>query len=219
MSHIHAWQVVTLIVLAAVMLYVRRRQKAAATDGGQNRPAGAAGPSAGGGARKPVAKAEGTPEEVYAEMRRQAIATNPKRLAMTGELQPEEPYGVLMEMGSAASVVTLACFADGDARILYKTGGGMIGGISHENVRKAAKELVVLAQKALPRMTPAASYPLPGPDRVRFYVLTRRGVLTAETSRQALGERQTDLSSLFQSGQEVVAQMRQVEEQRSQPAS
>ncbi len=123
-----------------------------------------------------------------------------------------------MEMGVANSVVTLACFADGDASVLYRTGGGMIGGISHENVRKASKELVALAQTALARMTKTASQPLPGPDRVRFYVLTPRGVLTTETGREALGERRTELSPLFYSGQEVVAQMRQAGEQKAQEA-
>ena len=43
--------------------------------------------------------------------------------------------------------MTLACFGDGDASLFYKTGGGMVGGIGHESVRKAAKELTVLARR------------------------------------------------------------------------
>src|SRR5436305_9485540 len=90
----------------------------------------------------------------------------------------------------------------------------MIGRVRHEDGRAAVKDLVARAQKALPRMIKTTSFPLPEDGRVRFYALTPRGVFTTETSRQALGERPSELSALFASGQEVVAQMRQVEEQR-----
>ena len=199
--HIYPWEVVSILLLVAGLIYFRRK----------NAPPTTRDPLTG---RKVAVKVEQTPEEAYMELRRQAIETDPKRLALPGERKPEEAFGVVMEMGISSSVVTLACFADGDARVYYKTGGGMIGGISHENVRVAAKDLVARAQKAQGRMIKTTSYPLPADDRVRFYVLTPRGVLTTETSRQALGERQGELTSLFASGQEVVAQMRLVEEQR-----
>ena len=45
-------------------------------------------------------------------------------------------------------------------------------------------------------------------------MLTPRGVFTTETDREALGEPGSELAPLFYSGQEVVTQMRQVQEQR-----
>ncbi|HEX3553123.1 MAG TPA: hypothetical protein VIA62_07835 [Thermoanaerobaculia bacterium] len=201
--HIYPWEVISIIVLVAALVYYRRQQ---------NPQPMTRDPAT--GRKVPAKRADQTPEEAYMELRRQALETDPKRLVLPGGLKPDEAYGVLMEMGIPSSVVTLASFADGDARFYYKTGGGMIGGISHENVRAASRDLVARAQKALPRMVKTTSFPLPGEDRVRFYVLTPRGVFTTETSRQALGERPSELSALFSSGQEVVAQMRQVEEQR-----
>jgi len=200
--HIYPWEVIAIILLVAGLIYFRRK----------NQPATTRDPITG---RKVAAKVNQTPEEAYMDLRRQAIETDPQRLALPGGRKPEDVFGVVMEMGISSSVVTLACFADGDARVYYKTGGGMIGGVSHENVRAAAKDLVARAQKAQGRMIKTAAHPLPADDRVRFYVLTGRGVLTTETSRQALGERQGELSALFASGQEVVAQMRQVEEERT----
>jgi hypothetical protein len=147
-------------------------------------------------------------------LRQESIETPAASLGLSGELKPNEPYGILMEMGVPNSVVTLACFANGDARLYYKTGGGMVGGISHEKVRKAAQEFSSLARKALPRMSRVTSYPVPHEDRVRFYVLTPRGVFTTETDREVLGEPGNELAPLFYSGQEVVTQMRQVQEQR-----
>jgi hypothetical protein len=194
--HIYPWEVIVMIALVAVVLYVRRQQ---------GLRSGAISPRKGG---------KETPEEAYMRLRYQALTTIAARLGLPGELKPNDPYGALMEMGIPNSVVTLAAFADGDARLYYKTGGGMVGGISHESVRRAAQEFVALSRKVLGRMTKVSEYPVPGPDRVRFYVLTPRGVFTTETDRQRLGETASDLSALFRSGQEVVTQMRQVQETR-----
>lgn len=201
------FETMALIGLIAAFLYYRWRQKKAE---GPKKPAFGVGPvQTTRSAPKPK-----PPEEVYAGLRKEALATSPMNVGMAGQIQDDDPYGMLMEMSIASSVMTLACFGSGDASVFYQTGGGMVGGISHEPVRKAAKEFVAQAQKALPRMKKTNEYPLPGPDSVRFYVLTPKGVFTIETSRQALGESQNTLSTLFYSGQEVVSQMRQVQEER-----
>ncbi len=142
-----------------------------------------------------TAKSADSPETVYMNLRAQALETGPARFAAVPGHQPADPHGALMELGIPNSVVTLACFADGDAGLYYKTGGGMKGGIGHENVRKAAKEFVALAKQALPRMAKTTSQPLPDPDRVRFYVLTPQGTFTTETDRETLGEPRPRASS------------------------
>src|SRR5262249_61003191 len=87
-----------------------------------------------------------------------------------------------------------------------------------QDVRRAAQEFAGRSRKGLGRRTKATESPAPEPDRVRFYVLPPRGVFTTETDRQRLGETASDLSSLFRSGQEVVTQMRQVQETREATA-
>jgi hypothetical protein len=198
--YIYPWEIILVVVLAAVMIYFRRQQT---------------GPRETAVAKvKKVKGAKETPEEAYMRLRLEAFGTVAARLVLPADFKPTDPYGTVMEMGIPKSVVTLVCFADGDARLYYKTGGGMVGGVSHETVRKAAQEFTAMSRKVLGRMTKTTEYPLPAPDRVRFYVLTQRGVFTTETDRQALGENPTDLSTLFYSGQEVVTQMRQVQEER-----
>jgi hypothetical protein len=204
--HVNPFILITTIVLIIVFVVMQRRKKAAQEP---KKPAKAA-PAA---VRPP--KPAKPPEEVYAGMRRQALATLPEAVGMAGQFSENEAYGSLMEMGMQNSVVTLACFANGDASFYFNTGGGMVGGGVHEPVRKAAKEFVALAQGALPAMSPATDQPGPGPDMVRFYVLTPSGTLTTEIGRESLAEPGCPLSPLFYSGQEVVAKMRQVQEQRS----
>lgn len=203
---IHPWQIIALILLVGLLIWDRRRR----------RPAQA--PQRGTARRPPVAKVEETPEAAYMRMRRQAIETDPLRLGLAGELQQDTVYGALMEMGISKSTVTLACFADGDARVFYRTGGGMIGGISHESVRKIAKEFIAAGQQALPNLAKTSTYTLPGPDQVRFFMLTPRGIFTAEAGRETVGSPESGLSALYYKGQEVVAEMRQVQEQKAAPA-
>jgi hypothetical protein len=158
-------------------------------------------------------KPEKPPEEVFMELRKSAFAADPSSMGLS--VQENEAYGGLMELGLPTSIVTLICFANGDASFCYQSGGGMTGGGVHEAVSKAAKQFIVLAEKALPEMAPTTDRPLPQPDTVRFYVLTPKGTFTTEVFREELGDSQSPLGALFYSGQEVVTTMRQVQAQRA----
>jgi len=208
----HVNPVILILTVILIVVFVLMRRKRAAAEGG-TKPRKTAASSA--PAPRPPKK-EKPPEEVFMDLRRQAFATPPETVGMTGQFEPDEPFGAMMEMWLSDSVISLACFANGDASFVFKSGGGMVGGGVHEPVRKAAQAFVALAQKAWPAMSPATSdYPLPGQGRVRFYALTPRGIVTAETDREALGEAGDPLAGLFYGGQEVVAQMRQAQEQRA----
>jgi hypothetical protein len=208
MTHITPTKIILVLILAGVLWYMKRKQGS-----GKAMP-GAPG-SAPPAARPAGAKVVKSPEEVYMSLRDAALRKDPEQLFLPDGLKADEPYGALMEMGISNSVVTLACFADGDAGIYYKTGGGMKGGGSHETVRRAAKQFIAQSHRALPRMIMTDSHPLPEAEKVRFYVLTPKGTFTTEANRQALGGSESELSALFYSGQDVVAQMRQVQEEKA----
>jgi hypothetical protein len=208
MEYITLPKILIVLVLAGILWYTKRKPggaKAVSAVPGSDLPA----------ARPAVTKTVRSPEEVYLGLRDGALHKAPEQLFLPDGLKAEEPFGALMEMAVPNDVITLACFADGDAGVYYKTGGGMKGGGSHENVRRAAKQFVALSQRALPRMIKTDAHPLPEADKVRFYVLTPKGTFTTEAPRQALGGAENDLSALFYGGQEVVAQMRQVQEQKT----
>lgn len=208
MKHIHPLEPIGVIVLIIILWYMRKKSPQAGKGGKAGTPGSPAGV-------EKVVKQQQPPEAVFMNLRRRAIETNPETLGLPGEIKEQDAYGLLMEMAVPNDTVTLACFANGEANLYYRTGGGMVGGIAHENVRNAAKELIALAQKALPAMTRTRDYPLPGPESVRFYALTPRGVLTTETERALLADPGNELSAVFYSGQEVVSQMRQVQTEKS----
>jgi hypothetical protein len=210
--HVNPYIFIATVILI-VVFWRMQRKKAQAAGGGP----GPAGPQSD---VPRVAKIKDPPEVIYMNTRRRILETPreslglPEVQSVPGEARPVEPYGLVMEMGISSSAVMLACFANGDAGVYYQTGGGMKGGLAHESVRKASKDLVALAEKALPKMARYTGQPTPGPGRVRFYVLTPRGPVTAETDREALADPGNPLGPLFSSGQEVVSQMREVQEQR-----
>lgn len=209
MRHIHPIQPILTVLLIVVLWYMRKKKKGeGGAKGGPGEPRAAV-------TRPKEPKEQKTPEQIYMDLRNRALQRMPGSLDV--ELRENQPHGLVMEMGIPNSVVTLACFADGDAGVYYKDGGGMKGGIGHETVRNAAKEAIALSEQVLPRMIETTNFPLPGQDRVRFYVLTSKGVFTTETSRQSLAD-QNALSPLFYAGQEVVSQMRLVQEQKTAPA-
>lgn len=198
------------VILIVVYVFLRRKRNLAEGKTKPRKTSASAAPAP----RPP--KVEKPPEEVFMDLRGQALETPAETVGMTGQFGSDEPFGAIMEMWLADSVVSLASFANGDASFVFKTGGGMMGGGVHEAVRKAAQKFVALAHKAWSAMTPAGGvYPLPDQGKVRFYLLTPREVVTAETDREALGDAGSPLAALFYGGQEVMAQMRQVQEQRT----
>ena len=207
--HINPYQFLATVILIAVFWYMRRR-KAQEAGGGPK----TADPQP---VAQRVVKPKDPPEVVYMNLRKRILETSRESLGLPvdpADTKPTEPYGLVMEMGISDSAVMLACFANGDAGVYYQAGGGMKGGLAHESVRKASKDLIALAEKALPKMARFTGQPTPGPGKVRFYVLTPRGPVTAETDREALADPGNPLGPLFYSGQEVVSQMREVQEQR-----
>jgi len=208
MNHIHPIEPIATVLLIVLFFYLRRKRKA---EEGPARPKTVEPKIA---IERP-AKVEDPPEVAYAKLRRRAFETTPEALGMANDLSLDDPYVLLMEMGMPGTVVTLACFADGDAGVYYQTGGGMIGGRAHETVRQAAKGFIAQIKPLVVGMEKMADPPPPGPDRVRFTALTLEGTFTAETDREALADPGNALSSLFYSGQEVVSKMREVLAQKT----
>ena len=137
-----------------------------------------------------------------------ALGLTPESVGVEAEAGPARPYGILMETGYADAVFTLAAFCTGDASLYFSNGGGLVGGVGHAAVRAAASQFVASAERFLPSLAATADYPLPGPGRTRFYVLTTTGTCTAEADQRALGEGRNELSPLFHAGHRVITELR-----------
>jgi hypothetical protein len=127
---------------------------------------------------------------------------------------PQRPdvWGVLMETGYPEAVVTLVVMAEGSVSLYFSTGGGTIGAGPHESVRAAAETLLDEVQAHHAMFTPAAATPPPALGRVRFYVRTFGGTLTAEADEQDLGYERHPLAPVFHAGHAVIAAIHELSE-------
>ena len=147
------------------------------------------------------------PAETYTALRSKALNVSAKTLGTTDEVS-----GVIMETGYPEAVVTLVSLADGTVSLYFSNGGGMIGLGQHEGPAVAARSLISFAAHNSKRLEPTSETPLPEPGHTRFYVLTSHGTLTAEAKEIDLGENRHVLSPLFYAAQELITEMRKVDE-------
>lgn len=96
----------------------------------------------------------------------------------------------------------------GDAS-LYTTGTfGIIGGIGHEKVRKAAVAFTECAHRYLALTKPTKDFPYPDGQTLRFYMLTPSGVRTVSFPLSDIDRIDSDARALFAAAQEVVTELR-----------
>jgi hypothetical protein len=153
------------------------------------------------------------PTQIYTQLRNQIVTLVPSEAGIEQSQEMPNVWGVLMEMGYPQAVVTLVSLADGTTSMYFGNGGGMIGGGKHAAVATASKSLVSRSEEYFKNMTLTTSFPLPAVGRVKFYVLTFSGTFTADVDESELVKRKHDLSPLFYSGQEVITQLRLIQEQ------
>ena len=144
------------------------------------------------------------------ELRQQALSVKASDLGLSPG--GSKVWGMIMETAFPEAVVTLACFADGTTSLYFSSGGGTIGAGSHDAVRTASEELLQIANDHLATLAPTREFPVPSEGRVRFYVHTFDGVLTAERDEEELGEERDSLSPVFHAAHAVIAAIREVDE-------
>jgi hypothetical protein len=148
------------------------------------------------------------PVAIYRTVRSSILTLAPARLGISPSAKLPNVWGVLMETGYTPAVVTLVSLADGTTSLCFGSGGGVIGAEKHTTVREATAAFIAAAEHHRDKLTPTESFPLPDVDRVRFYVLTFSGTLTAEAGERELGKTTHELSALFYAGHHVITQIR-----------
>ena len=117
-----------------------------------------------------------------------------------------------METGYDSVTVTLVALSDGSTSLYFSNGGGVIGGHSHDAVRRANAAFIDQANQSLPELKRCEIFPIPDPAHTVFYVLTDLGILTGGGLEDDLGYGRHPLSALFHAGHEVISQLRFISE-------
>ena len=152
------------------------------------------------------------PTQVIRNLRNMVLALSPDQIGVAQSSEYPHVWGLLMETGYPQALVTLVSLADGTASLYFGHGGGVIGGGEHASVRQAVQAFIASAEGHQAELLPTSEFPLPNVGRVKFYLLTFSGVLTADADENDLGNGRHDLSDLFYAGHNVIAQLRQITE-------
>ena len=107
-------------------------------------------------------------------------------------------------------IATIVSFETGDASMYLSSGGGVIGGIEHENVKKQAKDFVLLAQSYLDKTEKIDSIPLPDKDCIRFYLLTSAGKFVVQEKMINIENQTSKWLPLFEKANLVINELRVV---------
>jgi hypothetical protein len=149
------------------------------------------------------------------DLRTRALVTPPVEFGIEPTADYPRVYGILMDWPIGDRTVTVVSLCDGNASIYATSGLNVIGGFAHETVRNAACAFVRAAAEHHDDSYPTSEFSYPGPNRVRFYLLTFSGVRVINADLEAIkGGAPTRAADLFTRGQAVVTEYRLLAEKR-----
>ena len=163
-------------------------------------------------ARSPKqAESKTASKNAYQGLRNLVFQSTRAKLGLPPESTPTQPWGVVMDWGLPEGTATVVAFSDGSASVYLSSGGGFIGGASHESIRKAAQKMVTIADGCQPQTHATTTYPLPQRSRVIFYLLTDAGIFTTSASQEELSTHRHPLSQLGDAAQDIITQYRLIQ--------
>lgn len=148
------------------------------------------------------------PKGLYIGLRNTMLQGSRSRFSLPGTATATEPWGVLMDWGVQQGTATVVAMSDGSASVYFSSGGGYIGGIGQEPIRRAAQKAVEAARGVELPSQPTTTYPLPGQHGVFFYFLTDAGVFVIVTSEQELNSSSHPLRKVGDAIQGVITEYR-----------
>jgi hypothetical protein len=153
----------------------------------------------------------------YMALRGAAFKTSAKDVGVDPEKDGIRVYGVLMDLAFEKGNATLVSMISGDAALYFNGDGNVIDGGARSSIRIVATKYVQSSGIFTPGFQEVKDYPLPKPGEVRFYLLTPKGVMTSVADEKQLRDGKDYLSPLFFKANEVITELRKMDEGRKDP--
>ncbi len=157
---------------------------------------------------KTKVETEKSAKNPYEDIRAMALATTPEQLGLILPNDRVIVYGVIMDWDLSDGTATLATFQTGDASMYLSSGGGVMGGGYHENVKKEAFKFIEKAQAKVSKTVQTQSTPLPEKNSVKFYFLTNKGKFVAQEQMKNFENNSSEWLELFEEGNKVITELR-----------
>lgn len=117
-----------------------------------------------------------------------------------------------MDWNLGDGTMTLITFRTGDASMYLSSGGGVIGGGQHENVRSAVANCLNTADRYLKSGEKVEHSNLPRPNFVNFYFLTTGGHFLIVEEIQNFENESSQVYQLLNEANNVITQLRLISE-------
>ncbi len=153
-------------------------------------------------------------EDIYTGLRDQALSFGSVEIKAAPVVPGGQALGVVMDMGYDTAVVSVVGLADGTTSMYISNGGGMIGVGENPGAAAASKRWVAVAEAALALLAEGGDDRLPENGTVGFNVLTTGPRFAGEAAESELAEGSHPLSALYAAGQDVITEIRAVDEAR-----
>lgn len=154
------------------------------------------------------------PDNRFMDLRNMALDVTPEQLQLSLPADQTKVFGVVMDWDLGDGTMTLITYQTGDASMYLSSGGGVIGGGQHENVNKASKEFVSMAQNYLDKSSKADTTTLPDKDCFKFYFLTNKGKFVAQESIDNVENKTSKWLNLFENANNVITELRLTTEKK-----
>ena len=146
-----------------------------------------------------------SPAEMMRDMRTGWLTRVPEKGSYSSE---DEVVAVVMDWPLGEQTITVLSSSVGDASLYTTSTFGIIGGIGHESVRKAAVAFVSCAQRFLKLAAATKEFPYPDSRTLRFYMVTPSGVRTVSFPMKDVDRSDSPARALYAAGQDVVTELR-----------
>jgi hypothetical protein len=127
---------------------------------------------------------------------------------LSASASDRNPSVAIMDVHVGDGIASVMSSTGGDASIYLSSGGAMLGGGEHDNIRSAAVAFANAALKQKTAMAATTAFPYPEAGKVRFYLRTPDGAFVVEAPEAELTAGTHPLSAVFRAGQEVITQFR-----------
>jgi hypothetical protein len=148
----------------------------------------------------------------FMDLRAQALSFTSEQFEIDDSTSKPIVYGVIMDWNLGKGTATFVAFISGDASMYTSSGGGLIGGGGHENVRKATIALVEKGQNIFTKARKSDDISLPAENSVKFYFLTTNGRFIAEEHLQNFDNESSKWLDLFKDVNTLITELRRVSE-------
>jgi hypothetical protein len=152
-----------------------------------------------------------TPEEVGATLRRKAFETRLETASKSRSATPSS-YGLIYEFWQRDVLATLAAFSTGDLSLYFSHGGGILGGIGHENVAEMVRKTMPLLGPLTPQLRRSDEIEPPKPGETTFTILTDQGRFRSRLDAMPERDRENANFQLLALSQGLITELRKARE-------